>query len=111
MHQRIRSRWAGVVWVSGLLLLAGCAAPAGSSPHPPKGILVLLVDCLRADHLAVGGSTLGATPNLDRLASQAVVFDRASAVASWTRPSVPSIWTGLYPSEHGLTDLIARGAA
>jgi len=109
MHQRIRSRWAGVVWVSGLLLLAGCAAPAGSSPHPPKGILVLLVDCLRADHLAVGGSTLGATPNLDRLASQAVVFDRASAVASWTRPSVPSIWTGLYPSEHGLTDLIEGG--
>lgn len=93
----------------GLLVLGGCAAPMGSAAHPPKGILVLLVDCLRADHLATGGSTLGATPNLDRLASQAVVFDRASAVASWTRPSVPSIWTGLYPSEHGLTDLIEGG--
>jgi choline-sulfatase len=109
MHQRICSRWPGAVSVLVLLLLAGCAAPAGSSPHPPKGILVLLVDCLRADHLAVGGSTLGATPHLDRLASQAVIFDRASAVASWTRPSVPSIWTGLYPSEHGLTDLIEGG--
>ncbi|MEO7795259.1 MAG: sulfatase [Thermoanaerobaculia bacterium] len=93
----------------GLLVLAGCAAPASSSAHPPKGILILLVDCLRADHLAAGGSTLGATPNLDRLARQAVVFDRASAVASWTRPSVPSIWTGLYPSEHGLTDLLKNG--
>ncbi len=109
MQQRIWSRWAGGVSVLGLLGLAGCAVPAGSSPHPPKGILILLVDCLRADHLAAGGSTLGATPNLDRLASQAVVFDRASAVASWTRPSVPSIWTGLYPSEHGLTDLIEGG--
>lgn len=109
MRQRTRIRWAGTGAVLGLLCLAGCAAPAASSPHPPKGILILLVDCLRSDHLAAGGSTLGATPNLDRLASQAVVFDRASAVASWTRPSVPSIWTGLYPSEHGLTDLIEGG--
>ena len=109
MRQRIGSRWTGAAAVLGLTCLAGCAAPAVSSPHPPKGILVLLVDCLRADHLAAGGSTLGATPNLDRLASQAVVFDRASSVASWTRPSVPSIWTGLYPSEHGLTDLLEGG--
>ncbi len=93
----------------GLVALSGCTAPAGSAAQPPKGILVLLVDCLRADHLAAGGSTLGATPNLDRLASRAVVFDRASSVASWTRPSVPSIWTGLYPSEHGVTDLIEGG--
>jgi choline-sulfatase len=91
------------------LLLAKCAAPAPSIPRLPAGVLVLLVDCLRADHLASGGSALGATPNLDGLASRAVVFDRASAVASWTRPSVPSLWTGLYPSEHGLTDLIEKG--
>ena len=109
MRQRTRTRWSGAGTLLGLLCLAGCAAPAASSPHPPKGILILLVDCLRADHLAAGGSTLGATPNLDRLASSAVVFDRASAVASWTRPSVPSLWTGLYPSEHGLTDLIEGG--
>lgn len=109
MQQRIGSRWTPAVVLVGLLLHAGCAAPASSRATPPKGFLVLLVDCLRADHLAAGGSTLGATPNLDRLASQAVVFDRASSVASWTRPSVPSIWTGLYPSEHGLTDLLAGG--
>jgi len=110
MGQRAKWRISGAVMgIFGLLVLVGCAAPASSSAHPPKGILVLLIDCLRADHLAVGGSVLGATPNLDRLASRAVVFDRASAVASWTRPSVPSIWTGLYPSEHGLTDLIEKG--
>lgn len=109
MRQQFMGRWVGAGVGLVLLGLAGCAAPASSSASPPKGILILLVDCLRADHLAAGGSTLGATPNLDRLASQAVVFDRASAVASWTRPSVPSIWTGLYPSEHGLTDLIEGG--
>ena len=93
MGQQFMGRWVGAGVGLVLLGLAGCAAPASSSASPPKGILILLVDCLRADHLAAGGSTLGATPNLDRLASQAVVFDRASAVASWTRPSVPSIWT------------------
>lgn len=65
---------------------------------------MLLVDCLRADHVGAYGATRPATPNLDRLARDGVVFDRAFAVASWTRPSVPSILTGLYPSEHGLAE-------
>lgn len=92
-----------------LLATAACGGGPKAAVTRPKGILVLLVDCLRADHLAAYGSKLGATPNLDRLASEALVFDRASSVASWTRPSVPSLWTGLYPSEHGLTDLIQNG--
>jgi len=87
----------------------GSCAPAGP-PAPPRGILVLLVDCLRADHIAAGGSELGATPSIDSLAPEAVAFDRAFVQASWTRPSVPSLLTGLYPSEHGLTDFVATGS-
>lgn len=75
----------------------------------PRGVLVLLVDCLRADALAAGGSELGATPHLDALAREAIVFERAYSVASWTRPAVPSLFTGLYPSEHGLVDLLEKG--
>jgi choline-sulfatase len=90
-------------------LALGSCAPAGP-PAPPRGILVLLVDCLRADHIAAGGSQLGATPSIDSLAPEAVAFDRAFVQASWTRPSVPSLLTGLYPSEHGLTDFVATGS-
>ena len=32
--------------------------------------------------------------------------ERAFSPASWTRPSLPSLFTGLYPSEHGLTDFV-----
>jgi choline-sulfatase len=91
--------------VVALALLAGCARSAERGA-PPQGVLVLLVDCLRADALAAGGSERGATPALDALASGSVLFTRAFSPASWTRPAMPSLWTGLYPSEHGVTELV-----
>lgn len=96
--------------LASLALLVSCArgnAPAG----PPPNILVLLVDCLRADRY--GAATphhRPATPNLDRLVGNGTSFTRAFVQASWTRPSVPSILTGLYPSEHGLGAFTQRGA-
>ncbi len=94
-----------------LLVLSAFAALscAPSAPKPPRGVLVVLIDCLRADHLGLQGSKLGATPALDALGPESVVFARAFAQASWTRPSVPSLLTGLYPSEHGLTDFVESG--
>jgi choline-sulfatase len=89
-----------------LLPLAACAP---SRPQPPKGILVILVDALRYDHVGLDGSKLPLTPAIDATGPESVVFRRAYAQASWTRPSVPSLFTGLYPSEHGLGDFIVQG--
>ncbi|MFN7941644.1 MAG: sulfatase [Thermoanaerobaculia bacterium] len=86
-------------------LAAVSCAPSGPPPKP-HGVIVLLVDCLRFDHLGADGATRPYTPNLDRLAPAGVRFSDAFVVASWTRPSVPSLLTGLYPSEHGLTDFL-----
>src|SRR5208283_5470128 len=41
------------------------------------------------------------TPNLDRLAKRGVQFDNAIAPSSWTLPSFASMFTGLYPHQHG----------
>jgi arylsulfatase A-like enzyme len=83
------------------LLLAACQAP---SPDlgPPPNVLLLVVDCLRADRLSVNGYERATTPHVDALAAESVRFTRAISQASWTRPSLPTILTGLYPSEHGL---------
>jgi arylsulfatase A-like enzyme len=90
------------------VLPLGSCAP--SRPRPPKGILVLLVDCLRYDHVGMDGAKLPATPSLDATRDESVVFRRAFSVSSWTRPSVPSLLTGLYPTEHGLGDFVTAGA-
>ncbi len=81
----------------------GCDRPAPAPPKP-QGILLLVLDCLRADHLGAPAARFAATPRLDELAPESVAFRRAWSPASWTRPSLPSLLTGLYPSEHGLVD-------
>jgi arylsulfatase A-like enzyme len=65
-------------------------------------VLFLVVDTLRADHLPMYGYEHGSTPNLDRLAEDAIRFDQAFTNSSWTRPSFASILTGRLPSSHGV---------
>ena len=72
-------------------------APDGPSPH----VLIFLVDTLRADHLGCYGYDRPTTPNIDRWAESAVLFENAVAQSSWTRPTTASVLTGLYPHNHG----------
>jgi choline-sulfatase len=74
-------------------------APANT---PPKNVVVVLIDTMRADHLQPYNSgTRVKTPALQALASQGVVFEAAQAPENWTKPSVASVLTGLYPASHG----------
>jgi arylsulfatase A-like enzyme len=41
------------------------------------------------------------TPNLERMASELVVFEESWSQSSWTRPSVATLLSGLYPAQHG----------
>jgi arylsulfatase A-like enzyme len=78
------------------LLLTACSAA------PPPDIIVLVGDTLRADRLGSYGNTRGLTPFMDSLAQRAVVFRNAYATSSWTNPSVASLFTSRYPSQHGV---------
>ncbi len=84
-----------------------CLAPACGSPPPPN-IVLIVVDALRADRLGVYGNPRGLSPFLDELAARSVVFHRAYAVSSWTLPSVASILTSRFPSQHGVTSFAAQ---
>jgi arylsulfatase A-like enzyme len=73
-----------------------------------ENLLVIVIDCLRRDHLSLHGYGRRTTPFLDEWAANGVVFDDAVSVSSWTYPAVTSILTGMYPHTHGaifLTDL------
>jgi len=79
-------------------LLVGCS---GGGPH---SVLLVTLDTTRADALGAYGRVPSVTPNLDRLASEGVTYERAYTVAPLTLPAHASMLTGLYPPRHGVRD-------
>ncbi len=67
-----------------------------------ENVLYIVVDTMRADHMASYGYRAGKTPHLDAFAKDAVRFEHAYANASWTRPSFATLLTGRYASSHGV---------
>jgi arylsulfatase A-like enzyme len=61
------------------------------------------VDTLRADHLSSYGYRRPTTPNIDRLLASGVRFTQARTVEPLTNPALCSMFTSLYPHEHGAT--------
>src|SRR3954464_4917821 len=100
------------VMAAGLIsTLLACNAPSVPQPRPPAGgalrganVLLVTIDTLRADHVGAYGSTLGATPTLDRIANEGIRFDVAHAHVPMTLPSHTTIMTGLYPIANGVHD-------
>lgn len=73
--------------------------------HEQPNVIMVVIDTLRADHLSCYGHTvdgLPTSPKLDAIAEEGVRFHQAYAQAPWTRPSVASLMTGLYPQSHGV---------
>ncbi len=64
-------------------------------------ILVYLVDTLRADHLGCYGYERPTSPRLDAFAEEAMLFENSQAQTPWTRASVASMLTGMWPQSHG----------
>jgi len=93
-----------LVALTSIALLAGCG---GDSFEPVERIVVVTIDTLRADQLGTYGGP-APTPNLDRMASKARVFERAYAQAPITHPSLSSMWSGLLPSQHGVMSQFHR---
>lgn len=68
-------------------------------------VLVIIVDTLRADHLSAYGYARQTSPNIDRLAKEGALFERAISPAPWSLPSHVSLVTGRYQFEHGVSDV------
>ncbi len=67
-----------------------------------RNVLVILCDQLRTDFLSLYGCGAVPTPNLDRLAGNGVVFDRAITACAVCAPARASMLTGLFPDQHGV---------
>ena len=82
--------------------------PPSGIPATPQGIILVMADTIRPDHLGVYGYGRDTTPTLERLATDGTRFDDTMAQATWTKVSTPSILTSLYPLSHTVKDVPDR---
>lgn len=74
--------------------------------HPaPMNVVLITLSSLRADHVSCLGYHRDTTPHFDKFAKANTVFRNAYATSSWMMPAHGSIFTSLYPSEHGATHI------
>ena len=93
------------------LALAGDEPPATIATAPPmlavsrprfaaSNVLVVVLDAAGARHFGCYGHARPTTPNIDRIAAEGIVFDRAYTPAVFTRSAMASVWTSQLPDEH-----------
>jgi choline-sulfatase len=98
-------RSSGSRWLWPIAVVGGLAAcTAGGPLLRPSNVLIVTLDTTRADRLPAYGYQSASMAALDRLAREGVVFDRATTVAPLTLTAHTSLFTGLYPTRHGVRD-------
>jgi len=71
----------------------------------PPNVVVVVLDTFRRDRTSLHGYGRETTPALEGFAADATTFTDAVAQGAWSVPSHASLFTGLYPREHGATTL------
>ncbi len=101
------------LWGSPVVRSRGAAPDLGApspsraalgGPDAPRGVILIVTDTLRRDHLDAWGYERETAPVLTRLAAEGARFADNISQGAWTKVSVGSILTSLYPSTHGMVD-------
>jgi arylsulfatase A-like enzyme len=95
------------VWAAGLASACAlaCARPSRDAPFFSRAPVVLIsIDTLRADHLPAYGYKGVASPALDALARDAILFENAYSPVPLTLPAHVSLFSGQLPPSHGVRD-------
>lgn len=77
---------------------------AARGEKKPPNVVVLMLDALRPDYTQAYGATRADSPWMGSFAQQAAVFDRCWSNSTWTAPACASLFSGLYPPEHGIVE-------
>ena len=95
----------GKKWMMGTVA-AGVLLPGvkGAQASERPNLLLIITDDL-GSQLGCYGDTTVPTPNIDRLAREGVLFNRAYVAAATCAPSRGSMFTGLFPHQHGMYGL------
>jgi hypothetical protein len=74
--------------------------PASGAPGGSPDTVLIVIDTLRADVLGAYGDSGNLSPNIDKMASEGVLFEQYVTQASWTRASFASLYSSMLPSGH-----------
>ena len=96
----VRVRAPVLPWIALIAAVAACGQGAPEAVNHPN-VLLYMTDTLRPDSLQPYGNPVVATPAAARLAREGTRFEKVYAQSTWTRASVASILTGVYPDVHG----------
>lgn len=102
-----------LMYALSVLLISGCNMTGGDSDKAnavlvknqqtsPNIVLILSDDHAWNDYSFMGHDIVK-TPSLDKLAAESVTFTRGYVPTSLCRPSLATIATGFYASQHGIT--------
>jgi hypothetical protein len=81
---------------------------ATSASGAPRGVILILVDSLRRDHLEAYAYERATAPHLKRMADEGTLFLDNQSQSDFTKVSVPSSISSLYPSTHGIVGISDR---
>ncbi len=73
-----------------------------------RGVILILADTLRRDHLDVYGYPRETAPVLRRMAKEGTLFRNAFVEGTWTKVSAPALLTSRYPLSTGVLDFEDR---
>ncbi len=88
---------ASIGWRGGV---GAVGPPASDPPDDSPNVVLILIDTLRRDHLSGEGYSRETSPALDAFASRGARFSSLVSTSCYTKPSVASLLTSLYPSGH-----------
>ena len=80
-----------------LALFACLLSVSACTEAKPPNVVVITLDVLRPDRLSLHGYPRPTSPNIDRLAQDAAVFDNAHTLSPSTPPSMASVMTSRHP--------------
>ena len=92
----------GILAVTGVMILYGCFSHQQKQNNLPNIVLIISDDQGWGDYGFMGHKNIK-TPNLDKLASESMVFTRGYITAPLCAPSLASIITGLHPHQNKKT--------
>jgi arylsulfatase A-like enzyme len=90
-----------------LAALAGCRETgsgqeaAAARPARRPNVLLIVLDTTRRDRLSAYGHDKPTSPAFDRIAAEGTLYENCITAGSWTVPSHASLFTGLFPRDHG----------
>ena len=89
---------------------AQSSLPKQKRTADPNGLnlLVITLDTTRADHLGCYGYFRKTSPAIDALAAESIFFERCQVPMAQTLPSHTSLFTSVYPLEHGVLANVGR---